>query len=130
MGGETSVCGSTYLCIHWLIVVCVLIDDRTHNLGVLEHRCNQLGYPASQGQSWPFLFCLWLLSVCSAHWSHSNRDVVAVKSRMFTIWPFREKKIVDSWSSLTLLQFQHEIARELIENHQSFWGGAQESEGW
>ena len=28
-------CCSTYLCIHWLILVCALTGDQTHNLGVL-----------------------------------------------------------------------------------------------
>ena len=31
---ETSICCSTYLCIHWLILVCALTGDRTRNLGL------------------------------------------------------------------------------------------------
>ena len=31
---ETSVCCSTYSCTHWLILVCVLTRDQTHNLVV------------------------------------------------------------------------------------------------
>ena len=37
---------STYLCIHWLLLVCSLIGDWTHNLGVSGQCSNQL----SQGQ--------------------------------------------------------------------------------
>ena len=33
---ETSICCSTYLCIHWLILVCALARDGTHNLSVWE----------------------------------------------------------------------------------------------
>ena len=33
-GEETSACRSTYLCIHWLILVCTLTGDQTCNLGV------------------------------------------------------------------------------------------------
>ena len=32
---ETSICCSTYWCIHWSILVYALTGDRTHNLGVL-----------------------------------------------------------------------------------------------
>ena len=32
---ETLICFSTYLCIHWLILVCALTGDQTHNLGIL-----------------------------------------------------------------------------------------------
>ena len=31
---ETSICCSTGLCVHWLILVCALTGDRTPNLGV------------------------------------------------------------------------------------------------
>ena len=39
-------CCSTYLCIHWLILVCVLTRDQTHNLGTLGRCSNHLSYPA------------------------------------------------------------------------------------
>ena len=49
-GGERDCFVVTaYLCIHRLILLCVLTGDRTHNLGVLgelEQLCNQLCYPA------------------------------------------------------------------------------------
>ena len=38
------ICFSTYLCIHWLILVCALTGDRTHNLGISEWCSNQLSY--------------------------------------------------------------------------------------
>ena len=37
---------STYLCTHWLILVCALTRDQTHNLAVSEWCCSQLTYPA------------------------------------------------------------------------------------
>ena len=37
---------STYLCIHWLILVCALTRDQTHNLGVSVQCYNQLSYSA------------------------------------------------------------------------------------
>ena len=43
---QTLICCSTYLCIHWLILVCALIGYQTHNLGVLGWCPNQLSYPA------------------------------------------------------------------------------------
>ena len=43
---ETSICCSTYLCIHWLLFVCALTEDRTCNLGVSGQRSNQLSYLA------------------------------------------------------------------------------------
>ena len=41
---ETSICCSAYLCIHWLLLVCALTGDGTHNLGVLGGHFNQLSY--------------------------------------------------------------------------------------
>ena len=43
---ETVICCSTYLCIHWLIPVCALMRDQTHNLGIWEWCSNQLSYLA------------------------------------------------------------------------------------
>ena len=43
---ETSTCCSTYVCIHWLLIVCALTGDQTHNLSVLGQRSNKLSYPA------------------------------------------------------------------------------------
>ena len=34
------ICCSTYLCIHWLIFICALTGDQTHNLGVLRQSSN------------------------------------------------------------------------------------------
>ena len=39
-------CCSTYLCIHWLILVCALMGDQTCNLGVSGWCSNQLSYLA------------------------------------------------------------------------------------
>ena len=46
---ETSICSSTYLCIHWLILVCALTWDWTCNLGILGRCSNQLRYAARVG---------------------------------------------------------------------------------
>lgn len=35
--GETSICFSSYLSTHWLVLVCVLTPDQTHNLGYLTN---------------------------------------------------------------------------------------------
>ena len=43
---ETSVCYSTYLCVHWLFGVCVLTRDWTCNFGISGQCSNQLSYPA------------------------------------------------------------------------------------
>ena len=43
---KTSVCCSTYWCIHTLIFVCALTGDWTHNLGVSGGRSDKLRYPA------------------------------------------------------------------------------------
>ena len=43
---EKSICCSTYLCICWLLLACVLTRDWTHNLGVSWQWCNQLSHPA------------------------------------------------------------------------------------
>ena len=43
---ETLICCFTYLCVHWLILVCALPRDQTCNLGILEWYSNQLSYPA------------------------------------------------------------------------------------
>ena len=46
-GGDTSICCSTYLCIHWLILVCApTTKDQTHNLGISGQCSNQLSYKA------------------------------------------------------------------------------------
>ena len=43
---EILVCCSTYLCIHWLILVFALIGDQTQNLAILSQCCNHLSYLA------------------------------------------------------------------------------------
>ena len=43
---ETLICYSTYLCIHWLILICTLTEDQTHNLGLSGQCSNQLSYSA------------------------------------------------------------------------------------
>ena len=50
---ERLICRFTYLCIHWLILLCALIRDRTCNLGVLEDTpTNWAMRPAPGAQSW------------------------------------------------------------------------------
>ena len=43
---ETTICCSTYLCIHWLLLVCALTGNRYCNLGVSKWHSNQLSSPA------------------------------------------------------------------------------------
>ena len=43
---ERENCCSTYLCIPWLILACVLTGDPTCNLGASGWHSNQLSYPA------------------------------------------------------------------------------------
>ena len=47
---ETSICFfmliHAYSCIHWLILVCALTKDRTHNLGISGRCSDQLCYLA------------------------------------------------------------------------------------
>ena len=42
---------STYLCIHWLLLVCALTWHKTSKLGISGGRSNQLSYP-TQGKFW------------------------------------------------------------------------------
>ena len=42
----TWICYSTYLCTHWLILICALTRDQTCNLGASGWCSNQLSYPA------------------------------------------------------------------------------------
>ena len=39
---ETSICCPTYWCIHWLILVCALTENWTHNLGGSRQHSDQL----------------------------------------------------------------------------------------
>ena len=55
---DTPIYCSTYLCIHWLILVCALTRDQTHNLGVLGRCSNQLSHPVRASVT--------LFEVCSA----------------------------------------------------------------
>ena len=41
---KTLIYCSTYLCIHWLVFVCALTGDWTHNLGISGQCSNQLSY--------------------------------------------------------------------------------------
>ena len=41
---ETSICCSTHLCIHWLLLVGALTGVWTRNLGILGQWCNQVSY--------------------------------------------------------------------------------------
>ena len=41
------ICGSTYLNIHWLLLVCALTGDQTHTHGVSGRYSNQLSHVVS-----------------------------------------------------------------------------------
>ena len=43
---ERSICCSTYLCIHWLILWCALTGNQTGNCCISRQRYNQLSYTA------------------------------------------------------------------------------------
>nr|KAF6272672.1 hypothetical protein mMyoMyo1_010866 [Myotis myotis] len=43
---ETSICCSTYPCIHWWILAGALTGDQSHNLGTRSPHSNQLSYLA------------------------------------------------------------------------------------
>ena len=47
---HTSICCSTYLCIYWLILVCALTRDQTHNLGI-SGQCSKTTELPGQGPS-------------------------------------------------------------------------------
>ena len=40
--GGVAICCSTYLCIHWFILICALTGDRTCSLGVCSNQLNEL----------------------------------------------------------------------------------------
>ena len=61
---KTLTCCSTYLCIHWLLLICALTRDQTHNPGVSGWRSKQLIYPARAGHS----RFVWLL-LASRFWT-------------------------------------------------------------
>ena len=52
---EHIIHGKTWhFCIHWLVLVCALTGDQTHNLGISGRYSNQLSYPARA--TWPYLY--------------------------------------------------------------------------
>ena len=65
---------STYLCTHWLILVCALTGDQNHNVGVSGQRSNPLCYPTrSRMQFWSFqshYFLLFLFLFVNPHLRH------------------------------------------------------------
>ena len=80
---ETSICQSTYLRIHWLILVCALTRDQTCNLGVSGQHSNQLSYQARARRDFlclgRFKPCIWCLS--------SPKDRDRARSRFFDPHP-------------------------------------------
>ena len=58
---ETSICCSTYLCIHWLILTCALTGDQTHNLGVSG---------CSNWATWPVCEDSFIRSLALLSWSN------------------------------------------------------------
>ena len=61
--GVGGICCSTYLCIHWLVLICPLTRDGTHNLGVWVCHSNHLSHPP--GQRW-ILFCYEDSNICTS----------------------------------------------------------------
>ena len=69
-----SICCPTYLCTHWLFLVCALMGDQTHNLGISGLHSNQLSYlPKVKG--------LYSHHACK---NHAIRDI-CIKSRNMAI---------------------------------------------
>ena len=57
-GGERNIdVLFTYLCTHWLVLVCALTGNQTPSLGVSGWRSNQLSYPARAGNNWNLDTC-------------------------------------------------------------------------
>ena len=57
---ETLICCFTYLCIHWLILVCALTGDQTCNLAISGWCSNQLSYLTKATKDcWPVTLLLW-----------------------------------------------------------------------
>ena len=83
---ETAVGCSTYLCIHWLLLVCALIGDQTCNLGTWGQCSNQLSYSARTLLG--FLLRLHWICIVSNH----KHDIVIHLYRSFislhNIWSF------------------------------------------
>ena len=85
---ETSICCSTYLCIHWLLLICALPGDWTRNFGVSGMMLQLTELP---GQSLEAVFnqmhdswCLpvwWPLTVPSWRWCF-----LSVKQVDTTLW--------------------------------------------
>ena len=50
---DTSICCSTFLCVNWLILVCVLTKDQTYNLSLSGQCSNQLTYLV---RTWELIF--------------------------------------------------------------------------
>ena len=78
---KTLICCFTYLCIHWLLLVCALARVWTHNLGVLGWHSNQLSYPA-KGLSESYFLCHWnkgISAICTCTWHDSRGKIFGYK---------------------------------------------------
>ena len=64
---ETLICYSTYLCMHWLLLICALTRDQTCNFGTSGWCSNQLSYLARPVLS-IFLSLLKILATLLAVW--------------------------------------------------------------
>ena len=97
-GGETSICCFTYLHIHWLLLVCVLSRDWTHNPGILGQCSNPLSHLPRGNSS--FLsrnntLCGWLfhsvfnyLTIeghlgCLHIWTIMNKAAISLRVQVF-----------------------------------------------
>ena len=87
---STSICCSIYLCIHWLILVCALNGDWTHNLGVSDD--TQTNWATQSGLKKWSLRGYWLVSteegknILLPLWSlHSNGEITKMKTSQVII---------------------------------------------
>ena len=62
---KISICCFTYLCIHWLLLVCTLARDWTHNLDIGGWSSNQLNYWAMARDMYYLFSWGWWLECCN-----------------------------------------------------------------
>ena len=117
---KTLIYCSTYLCIHWLVFVCALTGDWTHNLGISGQCSNQLSYRFKKKKQHSFLSVLslsflppstpYLLLICPQE--QYKRNIFLMYQRPSNIWwmlysfvlfCFRLKMVSKSFSVLAIL---------------------------
>ena len=108
---ETSICCSTYLCIHWLILVCTLTRDRTHNLDAWGQCSNQLSYMARAAifyfwcSSWPIFGSCVLLTYCFSLWKLHAFFLRTLSSFWWRSFVWELRMLINIVSSLFLGSF-------------------------